>query len=102
MTVDAYEADDAKYATFKRENALMVTDGYITFKEGDEIPDAVVIRRQDYFASPALSAYADMIAIAIKLLDEDNGRRAELLAIADYFRRQSELAADEGWRTPTL
>ena len=65
------------------------------------IDDAVVIRRQDYFASPALASYAASIAIAAKLTD-DGKRRAQLVEVADYFQRQSELAAEEGWKTPDV
>jgi hypothetical protein len=96
-----YEADDDKYIVFKRDLAIGVTDGYTTFKDGDEIRDAVVIRRQDYFASPALAGYAASIAIAIHLI-EDPKTRASLQAVADYFQRQSELAAEEGWKLPDL
>ena len=66
-----------------------------------EIRDAVVIRRQDYFASAALAGYAASIAIAAKLTDDEK-RREELLDVADYFQRQSELAAEEGWKTPDV
>ena len=66
-----------------------------------EVRDAVVIRRQDYFASAALNGYASSIAIAAKLTEDDK-KREELIAVADYFQRQSELAAEEGWKTPDV
>jgi hypothetical protein len=65
------------------------------------LSDAVVIRRQDYFASPALASYAASIAIAVRFL-EDEVMKKRLTRIADYFQRQSELAAEEGWKLPTL
>lgn len=93
---------DDKYVTFKRENQISVTDGYTTmFNTKDELPDAVVIRRQDLFASPALATYASMIAIAARLLPDEAERR-NLLDVSDYFQRMSELAADEGHKLPTV
>ena len=90
--------DPNKYATFKRDDLISVTDGYVTFKTTDELPDAVVIRRQDYFAAPALNAYANSIAIAAKLVPKLQAE--DLIRIADYFHQQAELAAEEGWKTP--
>ena len=91
--------DDGKYMTYKREDAILVADGYVTFKETAELPDAVVIRRQDLFASPALATYASMIAIAINL-SPDEMTKLRLRKVGDYFQRQSELAADEGYKLP--
>lgn len=92
---------DDKYATFKRDSAIRVAEGYVTFQTADELPDAVVIRRQDLIASPALATYASMIACAIKL-SMDPAVSAQLQQVADYFQRQSELAADEGYKFPDL
>lgn len=90
---------DDKYVVCKRDNLIAVTDGYVTFKEDDVLPDAVVIRRQDKFASPALFTYANMIAmVAVEIDDPD--RKKGLLAIADYFHRQAELAGDEAFKLP--
>jgi hypothetical protein len=92
--------DDDKYVTFKRSDLILVTDGYVTFKTGDELPDAVVIRRQDLIACPALNAYASLIAVAAAVMP-DNKQKYELLDIADYFHRQAELAGEEGYRLPS-
>jgi hypothetical protein len=98
---------DDKYVTFKREdfnawwNQTSVGGTRHDVPAPQEIKDAVVIRRQDYFASPALAGYAASIAIAIRLSDDDK-KRAELMPVADYFQRQSELAAEEGWKTPDV
>ena len=62
----------------------------------------MVIRRQDFFASPALATYAAMIAMAIKLANYDSAHAQDLLQIADYFERQAALAADEGFKFPTV
>lgn len=93
--------DDDKYVTFKRSDLLAITDGYVTFAVNAEIVDAVVIRRQDYFAAPALAAYASTMGMATHLTD-DPKRRAQFIAIADYFQRQSEIAGDEAWKFPDL
>jgi hypothetical protein len=90
-----------KYATFKRDDVIKVSDGYATFPIGAEIPDAVVIRRQDKFASPALATYAAMIAVAVSLI-EDPVQRTNLLQVADYFEHQAQLAADEGRKIPDV
>lgn len=64
------------------------------------LEDAVVIRRQDVFASPALATYANCIALTARLMTNDRIRQAELLEIADYFQRQSEMAGDEAYKLP--
>jgi hypothetical protein len=61
------------------------------------LKDAVVIRRQDYFASPALATYSSCIAMVAMAT-----KKPDLMKIADYFQRQSELAADEGWKFPDV
>jgi hypothetical protein len=66
-----------------------------------ELQDAVVIRRQDKFASPCLLTYAAMISmVATNHGDEEVGK--ELQKIADYFQEQGELAGEEGWKLPDL
>lgn len=92
---------DDKYITFRRDRSVSTTDGWVTFHQGDELLDAVVIRRQDFFASPALATYAAMIACAVKLTT-DPEVSAQLQAVADYFQRQSEIAADEGFKFPDV
>jgi hypothetical protein len=99
---------DDKYVTFNKQALLeflgtvpahqeMIFDGVqrLTLK------DAVVIRRQDKFASPCLLTYAAMISM-VGDNHPDPKVRAELLDIADYFQRQGELAGDEGWKLPDL
>ena len=108
------EPNDQKYITFKREE-FMQWLGELSGKDLRNLPvpnllhnaeritveDAVVIRRQDYFAAPALATYASTIGLATHLTD-DPKRRAQLIAIADYFQRQSEIAGDEAWKFPDL
>lgn len=97
-------------------------DKYVTFKRGDladslgrlnadellrlglgriEVRDAVVIRRQDLFASPALATYAACIAITAACTDNDITKKS-LTDVADYFQRQAELAAAEGYKLPDV
>ena len=94
---------DSKYVTFNRDELMEQMSGLpvIPLFARIEIQDAVVIRRQDKFASAALAGYANSLAIVISLT-EDPKLKSELLDVADYFQRQSELAADEGFKTPTV
>ena len=66
------------------------------------LDDAVVIRRQDVFAGPALSSYAHSIGVAARLLKRAGNtvEAKQLQDIADYFSEEAELAFDEGYKTP--
>jgi hypothetical protein len=118
---------DSKYMVFKREELYQMMgllglppwnapDGTLVGADWDSavfaqaisvaieataLKDAVVIRRQDKFASPCLLTYAAMIGMVGKE-HPDPKVSAELLAIADYFQRQGELAGDEAWKLPDL
>ena len=63
------------------------------------LEDAVVIRRQDKFASPALATYAAMIGLVASELPEGE-KKSNLLRVSDYFEEQARLAAEEGWHLP--
>jgi hypothetical protein len=106
--------EDHKYIVFKRDDFYQMVGSWFSAKapnvdlakiadqcDSERLHDAVVIRRQDYFASPALATYASMIAIAVNLI-EDGERKRELLQVADYFERQAQQAAEEGWKTPDV
>lgn len=67
------------------------------------LDDAVVIRRQDVFAAPALDAYANSIVAAIEALKVVKDRSGKmplsvymtverLQEIADYFHAQANLS----------
>jgi hypothetical protein len=114
--VNEPENTDAKYITFKRQDFLEWL-GFLHSQDPSTyalpvlvkdvndlaIADAVVIRRQDLFASPALATYAATIGMVSVALKQSGARHTEdLLKVADYFQRQSELAADEGWKYPDL
>lgn len=57
------------------------------------LDDAVVIRRQDVFAAPALDAYANSIQVAL-MLDPGNEHAIRLREIADYFSEQAAKSWD--------
>jgi hypothetical protein len=67
------------------------------------LPDAVVIRRQDVFAPPALDAYANAIQVVIETLcngAKPSGRTEQLQAIADYFHDQAAKSWTEQRKLP--
>jgi hypothetical protein len=94
-----------KYITFKRDEFthwwMQASVGGIahTIPSPREVEDAVIMRRQDFFASPCLATYASMIALVAKNVS-DAEQAKTLLGVADYFQEQSELAAEEGWKLP--
>jgi hypothetical protein len=99
---------DDKYITFRRADFLEWIASMPAHQErihadteALEISDAVVIRRQDVFASPCLLTYASMISLVAKNHPTPPVAE-ELLLIADYFQRQGELAGDEAYKLPTL
>jgi hypothetical protein len=88
-----------------------MSDKYITFKRDEffaegtalEIEDAVVIRRQDIFAPPALDAYANAITCVVEVLTNGTvptGRTLALQDIADYFSDQAAKAWTEQRKLP--
>lgn len=100
---------DNKYVVFNREEYLKTIEDN-GFRRGTslvdrelkdiEIKDAVVIRRQDYFASPCLLTYATMIAMVAENYPDEKVK-VELEIIADYFHEQGVLAGEEGFKLPT-
>ena len=97
---------DEKYVTFNRQALLeflgtipayqeMIIDAVHRLTLGD----AVVIRRQDKFASPCLATYAAMIGL-VAMEHPDPSVKTDLLNIADYFEGQAKLAAEEGYKLP--
>lgn len=96
-------AHNDKYVVFKREDfeRLMDEDRPHMYAAALEVEDAVVIRRQDLFAGPALSSYAHSIAIAVKVAENPKNDQVKALRrIADYFHEQAILADAEGWKLP--
>jgi hypothetical protein len=118
--------DPDKYITFKRDDFdAMLQPQAMNFATAEQVfsglrsmalPDAVVIRRQDLFAGPALHSYAAAISIAARLarsngtaqLNEvsldDTIESAKAIrhmqSVADYFHDQALLADEEGWKLP--
>jgi capsular polysaccharide biosynthesis protein len=66
------------------------------------IQDAVVLRRQDLFASVALRAYAGAVLNALDVLDQLGMPsvviKKRLLEIADYFNAQADMAERDNSR----
>lgn len=97
-----------KYVVFKREDweaDPVAADRLRPF----EVADAVVIRRQDVFASTSLDAYANNIATAVETikhvagpdLDDILGKKCEKMSsVADYFHEQAELSAHATKKLP--
>lgn len=94
-----------KYIVYKREtferllhntaNSHLINQFY-----EHDIKDAVVIRRQDKFASPCLLTYASMITMVAQNHPVKEIRE-ELQIIADYFHVQGMQAGEEGFKLPT-
>lgn len=57
---------DSKYVVFKREEWEREAAGHFP----EPVPDAVVIRRQDAFAPPALDAYANSMLTVVETMVE--------------------------------
>lgn len=96
---------DSKYIVFKREEYEL----WLYRAEAKEhldyhpisIDDAVVIRRQDVFAPPALDAYGNAILCVVEAIKEKDEDLAERLQdIADYFHGQANLAWQEKRKMP--
>lgn len=90
-----------KYIVFKRED----WEDAVRAGELPEVEDAVVIRRQDIFAPPALDCYANSIQTAIEMLQATamSGNVdgiAELRDIADYFAEQAAKSWSEQRKLP--
>lgn len=64
------------------------------------VDDAVVIRRQDVFAPPALDAYANSIQVAITAGGVEGNARVRLARIADFFHEQAVLSWDTTRKLP--
>ena len=96
--------DDQKYVTFKGDEYRKFLDccpDYVMSQTPIQIPDAVVIRRQDVFSPPALDAYANSILVALSLVgDTSDPRLVGLKEIADYFHEQAEMAWHTDRRIP--
>lgn len=63
---------------------------WATVTQSQIVTDAVVIRKKDPFAGPALHAYAASISVTVSLLKQSDDPELQeharrLLSIADYF-----------------
>jgi hypothetical protein len=99
-----------KYMVLKREDVNMMSEESQASLTRLEVDDAVVIRRQDAFAPPALDAYANLITAAIQVsqdfsshipgVDQEPPSVIRLREIADYFHEQAALAWDTHRKLP--
>lgn len=82
---------DEKYIVFKKDEFQewfeTAANDSVPFPIPNPVPDAVVIRRQDVFAPPALDCYANSISVALELFptDADDHLHDYLQSVADYF-----------------
>ena len=109
MTIDPH-----KYVTYNRnvfDNWLSgFTDAMDLLESlSREVADAVVIRRQDVFAAPALYAYASTIQTALEIIEVAKlGREAgldidtnQLRELAEFFAYQAHIAHEAHGKVPT-
>jgi len=116
--------NDSKYLVFKRAEMERWMESNASPGLPTPLPDAVVIRRQDVFAPPALDAYANAIQCVIEALlrvtsaseiIEPNANvpgqedsiyftprevAKRLQDVADYFHMQASLAYDTERKLP--
>jgi hypothetical protein len=96
---------DEKYIVFKRDDYEAYKWDQRYMLEEQAIPDAIVIRKQDVFAPPALEGYANAIVCVIDslkhaqkefgIIDADLAAEiASLQRIADYFKAQADDSYD--------
>lgn len=99
--------DPNKYIVFKREDFDRWAD---TIHDADSesmpeaLPDAVVIRRKDVFAAPALYAYASTCVSVADVLDITDGQPsmiAGLRDLADFFAGEADAARQTNSKVPT-
>lgn len=89
---------EEKYVVFKSEDwsryvEMDLSPDKPTPRFPNQIYDAIVIRRQDIFAAPALFEYAGQIRSCMEILQElEQPVPDQLEGIANYFSEQAELA----------
>lgn len=123
------KVDDQKYIVFKREEFFqlmgeLALPPFVGHEEASAkwdcaplaeriaercnqtaLNDAVVIRRQDVFAAPALEAYANAIVCAIQIAGQGSSLNGSSIAalqeIADYFHEQAEKSYGSDRKLPS-
>jgi hypothetical protein len=80
-------------------------DEALSLLDAARLDDAVVIRRQDVFAPPALDAYANAINAGVEVAsrcgaDLSTSRVEDLQRIAEYFHEQAAMAWDTNRKIP--
>lgn len=106
MGMTEFEAEQAKYIVFKLEdwNAWAeTTDELRNWMAQAALPDAVVIRMKDTYASSALHAYTNAILTVLDVMGDDMDPVVyqQQLDIADYFHQRAvESSEIKGKRLP--
>lgn len=94
---------DRKYVVVKRDGyeAWKRKTGY-TLEGVEEVPDAVVIRRQDFLSVGILELYATNISMIRQILIETGAfdEAAQLKVQQDYFDAQASAARVEARKLP--
>lgn len=91
---------DEKYVVFKKAE---FENGLPFGKMPDPLHDAVVIRRQDMFAPPALDAYANSIQCVVEMMNASGCGKEHMHSLqltADYFHEQAAKAWTENRKIP--
>jgi hypothetical protein len=107
------QPQDSKYVVIKKSDITQKMNYYSgnpNLRDGIRVvmdmalSDAVVIRRQDVFAPPALDAYASGIAVALEVLTAAGHGESEgakhLRSVADYFHEQAQASWDTHRKLP--
>jgi hypothetical protein len=84
-------------------NCAPIADAIKERAEATCLHDAVVIRRQDVFAPPALDAYANAIQVVVEMSkgsSVEGASIAHLREVADYFHDQACKAWDSQRKLP--
>lgn len=84
---------DSKYLVWKRKDMETWMSSHPTKGMPSPLHDAVVIRRQDVFAPPALDAYANAIQCVIEALLKVQGEVTDLSG--DFFKLPTQFTPDE-------
>lgn len=90
-----------KYVVFKAEEWDGLNMGQITaLPLPEEVPDAIVLRKQDVFAYQALMGYAGAVQTAIEVGVFDHDTINQLGEVRDYFADEAQSALVSSHKLP--
>lgn len=102
-----FKVDDFKQAVTELRKRIVYPEDQKLFPELQMLDDAVVIRRQDKFAPPALDAYANAIMTTVETLRDftNIGNIQEVIndlqKTADFFHEQATLSWETERKLPS-